>query len=324
MPQPARLPQNWLEFIWSIYDPYKYILQRQAYGTSVVVGLGLTGGSNILLPEPAYIFGYNSAGWITASGADVIFPYRIGLRDPAGNDWTQGQWASQNITFNDKRAGLQARRAEWLFPREVRENQILVVGVDNNVDPTAAAATVDAVVWGYSPRMRSRPITPIVEVQYIPQTWQEWVWTVFDARRYGIFRQAYSCTIVAGAGLAGQTNIIQVPNDFYCFNVMSTAWVTAGGGVPNFPYRIGIKNATANDWTYGQWSSSALWGTDIRAASIGGQEWMLPREVARNEVLTATVDNNVNAASQAITVDVTLMGYEIRERSSKNLNLLSE
>jgi hypothetical protein len=154
---------------------------------------------------------------------------------------------------------------------------------------------------------------PSAAPQLSPQKWLEWIWSIYSPDEFIIQWQGYPVTIAAGAN-AVATGPIQIPNPYFAFQVRAGSVVTATGAVPTIRYRLGIKNAAQNDWTNGEVMAS-LWSEDNLAGSIYTTEWMLPREVSRNEVLTVTIDNTVNAASAAITVDVMLHGYEVRRRA---------
>lgn len=150
----------------------------------------------------------------------------------------------------------------------------------------------------------------------VPPSWLEWIWSIWPPDRYVVQHQKYGVTIRAAANSAGQTGGIQVPVPVYVFGFRSRVRVTADGTYPTIPYRIGIKNATGNDWTNGQWMSDVVTG-DANGAFIRNEEtWLLPREVGQNEVLTVTVDNNFTAASVAVTVDAMIWGYEVRQRQT--------
>jgi len=149
----------------------------------------------------------------------------------------------------------------------------------------------------------------------VPQAWWEWWASVWDTDRFTLEPQTYFCTILAGAGLSGQGGTIQVPEPFFVFGVESCAFITANGGVTTWPYRIGFKVANGNDWFSGQVLSQIVTGDEPRSLVAKfpkpGFEW--PKTLNQNDTVSVTVDNNVNAAAGAITVDATLRGYAPRE-----------
>lgn len=149
----------------------------------------------------------------------------------------------------------------------------------------------------------------------VPQNWWEWLYSIYDPDVYITQWQGYPATIACGAN-ATATNQIQVPNPYFCFRVRSKAVVTATGLAPTIAYRFGVKNAAQNDWTNGTVMAATV-SEDNLAGTIFNEQWSMPRELDRNEVLTVTIDNTVNAASVAITVDVLLWGYEVRRRANK-------
>lgn len=150
------------------------------------------------------------------------------------------------------------------------------------------------------------------ELALSPQAWIEWAWSVYNPDQYIIQWQGYGVTIAATLA-AVTTGNIQVPQPFYCFGWRSSSFVTATGAKPTVPYRIGIANAANNDWTNGQWLAPITSGDNL-AAAMFFQDWISPREVSQNEVLTVTVANNL-ANAVTISVDTVLWGYEVRQRN---------
>lgn len=148
----------------------------------------------------------------------------------------------------------------------------------------------------------------------VPQTWWEWIWSVYDPDKYIIQPQSHGVTIPVTANTAGNARNIQVPVKFFCFRFSTYAIIAATGAVPTWPYRVGIKNGTGNDWTDGQWMSGLITG-DYRHLFQVERSWAAPRELGENEVVTVTVDNNLNAASEALTLDAVIEGYEVRTRN---------
>ena len=159
-------------------------------------------------------------------------------------------------------------------------------------------------------------MNPQKSPQYVPQSWLEWIWSIYDPDLYIVQEQSYGTTIVIPASSVN-TGTIQISNanTYFCYGWRTKGFVSATGAVPTFPYRSGIRNAANNDWTNGQWLS-AIVSQDNGAGAVYSVDWMLPREVAQNEILQVTIDNTLNAA-QAITVDAVLVGYEVRSRTQK-------
>lgn len=175
---------------------------------------------------------------------------------------------------------------------------------------------MEAMLRGRLNPMRPGMQTPAAQAPAgdVPPTWREWIWSIYHPDLYVIQHQKYGVTIKALANTAGNTGSIQVPVPVYVFGFRSRGRVTADGTYSAQPYRIGIKNATGNDWTNGQWLSEAVTGDAAQAFIRPEEIWDLPREVGQNEVLTVTVDNNFVAANVAITVDAVIWGYEVRQR----------
>lgn len=168
-------------------------------------------------------------------------------------------------------------------------------------------AIVDRPAPGYQPAPGAGTI--------VPQTWTEWMWSVYPPDIYIVQWQQHACTIAVAANSNNQPNNIQVPVKFYCFGFNSCGVVAATGNAPTIPYRIGIKNGTGNNWTDGQFMAQITTGDGGPFVAGTFREWMLPRELGQNEVVVVTVDNTVNAAAPALIVDASIWGYEVRNRN---------
>jgi hypothetical protein len=152
---------------------------------------------------------------------------------------------------------------------------------------------------------------------FAPQTWFEWIHTIYDPRRFIMQRQHFGQNMAAAALTNGVTKAIACPEPFFCFGVRSKARVSAAGGTglnayPAAGYKIGVKQANGNDWFQGQWFAEMITG-DISAANMWFfDDWLWPRPLSENEQVTITIDNGGSVANDSLTVDVNLVGYVVR------------
>jgi len=166
---PGGVPQNWFEWWASVFDPDVYMLQKQAFGVTITVAANISGATNnIQVPEPMYVFGVESQAIQSLNGQIALLPYRIGFKASNGNDWYSGQWMSGTVTGDlhangTVAAGLTSagriQKPTWDWPRELAQNDIITVTIDNNINALATALIVDAMLTGYVVRRRTAPIS---------------------------------------------------------------------------------------------------------------------------------------------------------------------
>lgn len=153
---------------------------------------------------------------------------------------------------------------------------------------------------------------------FAPQSWFEWIHTIYDARKFIMQRQHYGKNLAVAAQTNGVTTAIAIPEPFFCVAVRSKARVSAGGGTglnayPAAGYKIGFKQANGNDWFNGQWWAEMITG-DISATQYKPyDDWQWPRPLAQNEQITVTVDNGGGVANDSLSVDLNLVGWNVRK-----------
>lgn len=151
----------------------------------------------------------------------------------------------------------------------------------------------------------------------IPQTWLEHIASYIDLDVKTLQEQKFPVAVSVAATTSGNASDIPIPEAFFCFGYRSYGWLTASGNAPAYPYNIGFKVANGNDWTNGQWAAPIITGDCVRGGAtpvspVAAEYWPWPRELARNERVTCTIDNPYNAA---MLVHVALVGVVIRERT---------
>lgn len=150
-----------------------------------------------------------------------------------------------------------------------------------------------------------------------PQTWYEWIHTIYDPRRFTLQRQHFGTRIPVPAQTNGVTQAIAIPEPFFCMGVRSKARVSAGGGTglnayPAAGYAIGVKQANGNDWFQTQWSAEMITGDVSNTFQVRFPDWEWPRPLAENEQITITIDNGNGVANDSLRVDVNLVGWVVR------------
>lgn len=161
----ARVPQTVQEYLWSLFPPTRYIVQAQEYGLTIPSVLGGTVGqaSWPAFPAPIFVFNVAASIWTTATGANLPFPVRFGVAYTTGNNWTSGNFANTISVFNGGGGGgfsPSSMLSGFTFAREVAQNDVLTLTVDNSLNPAGAAGdlTCDALIFGYEVRRRTVPI----------------------------------------------------------------------------------------------------------------------------------------------------------------------
>ena len=149
----------------------------------------------------------------------------------------------------------------------------------------------------------------------VPQNWLEWIFSVYPPDQYLLQPAGYGARILAPAGVAGATGDVTALAPLFVFGISSFAVLTATGVVSAVAYSVGVQNATGNNWWGGQFMSPTVSGDAALAGAQVRYPWDLPREVAKDERVTFTVDNNIVAAAPALTVDCVIWGYEARKRN---------
>lgn len=146
-----------------------------------------------------------------------------------------------------------------------------------------------------------------------PVNWLQWLYSIYSPDHFHLRAQYYGKTLTVAANRALSDNI-QVPVTSWCFGIASFGWVTSSGAPPAQPYRLQIRNTSGNDWTGGQpWASGNVTGDSAVAFPSVARQWLMPRELAKDEQITFTVDNSLGAVP--ITVDITICTYEAIARS---------
>lgn len=146
------VPSSFFEWLGGTYPADEFIYNQQWYGVSVAATASNAAATgNISVANAMFVMGFRSKGIITATGAAVTYPYRIGIQHASGNDWTFGQWLSSVVTGD---GAYQENQFYW--PREVSDATQLTVTVNNAL--FATAITVDAVIVGIEVRRRSQPV----------------------------------------------------------------------------------------------------------------------------------------------------------------------
>lgn len=155
-------PQNWFEWIHTIYDPRRFILQRQHYGQLMAVAAQTNGVTTaVAIPEPFFCFGVRSKARVSAAGGTGLnaYPaagYNIGFKQANGNDWFQGQWPAEIIT-GDVAATFMVRDPDWQWPRPLAENEQITVTVDNGNGVANDSLRVSVNLVGYVVRSFTYP-----------------------------------------------------------------------------------------------------------------------------------------------------------------------
>ncbi len=153
------------------------------------------------------------------------------------------------------------------------------------------------------------PVEAAIAADWVPQTWLEHVWSVWDRRLYTLVWQQFPVTIAVNAAATNQGNI-QITDFMYVFKLKSRVRLSAGG-FPTEAYRIGFQTTGGDAWT-GARALSAIVTGDVSAAFMREPTpWYWPREMDRSDILTVDVQN-LDAA--AVTVDAAIEGYLIRAR----------
>lgn len=161
-------------------------------------------------------------------------------------------------------------------------------------------------------------MTPTPQPIMVPQSWFEWIHTLYDPRRFILQRQHFGISIAVAAQTNGVTQAIACPEPFYCFAVRSKARVSAGANLHQYPaagYKIGFKEANGNDWFSGQWWAELITGDVAAAFQTPYPDWDWPRPLAENQQITVTIDNGQSVAGDSLSVDVNLVGYVVRTYS---------
>lgn len=154
---PSDVPQTWWEFWASIWSPYLFILTQLQFNATLVCPANTPNNTqDINMTEPFYAFEPRSHGIITATGAAPTFPYRIGLQSGVDR-WTNGTIDSGLVTGDYINASAPVIR-RWEWPRELAQNDIITVQVDNNYAAGSPAITVDFTIAGYGIRQRPEPL----------------------------------------------------------------------------------------------------------------------------------------------------------------------
>ena len=152
-------PQQWQEWIWSLYPPNKFVMQWQSYGVTLAVPGGGPGQTNWpTFPAPFYVFNVNIDLWLDEDGTQPAFPVRAGIQFTNGNNWTGGNFSIPTLFYQ---ARLDTAKAPpLLFPREIAQNDVLTLTIDNALNTAGATGdiTLDAVLQGYEVRARTYPI----------------------------------------------------------------------------------------------------------------------------------------------------------------------
>jgi hypothetical protein len=151
----------------------------------------------------------------------------------------------------------------------------------------------------------------------VPQTWFEWIHTLYDPRKFILQRQHFGTRLAVPAQTNGTAQAIAATEPFFCFNVRSVARVTAGGGTglnsyPAAGYNVGVKEANGNDWFNGQWAAEMITGDISRTNMWMYDDWFWPRPLAENQQITVTIDNGTSVANDSLRVDFNLVGYVLR------------
>lgn len=169
--RPSEVPQAWWEFWCSIWNPYEFILTPIQFNTTIVCPANTPNNSaNLNITEPFYAFTPASHGVTTQTGAAPAFPYRIGFR--SGTDFWTGSNANggtntidSGIVTGDYNTGQLSVPRTWSWPRELAQNDIVTVQVDNNYNAASAAITVDVSLLGFGVRRRPETLHPGVPIR---------------------------------------------------------------------------------------------------------------------------------------------------------------
>lgn len=156
-------PQTLQEFIWSLYPPTHYTVQWQMYGlTFVCAAAGVASESWPTFPAPLYAMQIAGQFWNSDTGAGTAFPVRMQVSYATGNNWTSGLFVSGPSLGVGNGGGsggafpLASGIGGWAFPREIAQNDVIQISVDNSLN--AVAIEGDMMIAGYEVRERSTPI----------------------------------------------------------------------------------------------------------------------------------------------------------------------
>lgn len=151
-------------------------------------------------------------------------------------------------------------------------------------------------------------------LSYVPQTWLEWLYSVYPPDTHIHNWRTYSKRLAVQANNNNGDNI-NLTDLFFCFGVRSYAWKTADGTELAFPYSIQIEGPSEIKW-FGDDPGvvAALVSGDGGRGTTSVEIWPAPRELYRETLLNVRLDNSLNPAD--ITVEIALVGFEVRQRSN--------